>query len=654
MIALALPGARPAPDRRRQPRRAADDRGHARACTCWRRRSGRARSRRTRSSSTRTAPGGAARRPSRGAAPARRAAAARPGRSCRRRSLAPVLRAAAPVRAPGEPRRRARAACCRSAPPGARDSGDAAGDRPRAPDPRPLHPGRGLPGGDRRAADRRARRSASTSSTSAYSAFPWLVLAVLVVSYLLLLRAFRSVVLPVKAVVMNLLSVSATYGVLVLVFEHGWGTRARPAGLAADRRLDPDLPVRDAVRALDGLRGVPALAHARGVGAGATTTSAASPTGSSTPGRIITAAAVIMIAAFAGFVAGSFVGLQEFGLGLSAAILARRDGRARDARPRDDEAARALELVPARARAPRAAAAAPRGFGLTCVSESAKPPSSTVIAHGRPRRWEGSAHEAMDGRRRRDGGGRDLDRARGPGGRSADAAGADAADGRRPARPLDVEGAPQFGWMPGSARGDDVQTRLPDRGQRRRRPPGVGQRQGRLRPTQSYVALRRPGAGRRRELHVDRPHLGPRRPGLAVRARPASFDTGLTDSSWSGAQWIRRVTTGNDSTDDYTLARKQFSVGAQSGHAGPRVRLGAWASTSCTSTGRTSYRGDSFDYPGEGQYTAVDITQRRHRRAAARARRPLPLLDLHLPGPRERPGVEHDAVRRLGAPARRT
>jgi len=38
-------------------------------------------------------------------------------------------------------------------------------------------------------------------------------------------------------------------------------------------------------------------------------------------GRIITAAAIIMIAAFAGFIAGSFVGLQQFGLGLTAAIL---------------------------------------------------------------------------------------------------------------------------------------------------------------------------------------------------------------------------------------------------------------------------------------------------------------------------------------------
>ena len=55
----------------------------------------------------------------------------------------------------------------------------------------------------------------------AYGAFPWLILAVLVLSYLLLLRAFRSIILPAKAVVMNLLSVAATYGVLVLVFQHG-------------------------------------------------------------------------------------------------------------------------------------------------------------------------------------------------------------------------------------------------------------------------------------------------------------------------------------------------------------------------------------------------------------------------------------------------
>ena len=70
----------------------------------------------------------------------------------------------------------------------------------------------------------------------AYGAFPWLVLAVLVITYLVLLRAFRSVVLPLKAVLMNLLSVSAAYGVLVLVFQHGAGRALGFASLAADRR----------------------------------------------------------------------------------------------------------------------------------------------------------------------------------------------------------------------------------------------------------------------------------------------------------------------------------------------------------------------------------------------------------------------------------
>lgn len=48
----------------------------------------------------------------------------------------------------------------------------------------------------------------------AYGAFPWLVLAVLAITYLVLLRAFRSVVLPLKAVLLNLLSVSAAIDVV--------------------------------------------------------------------------------------------------------------------------------------------------------------------------------------------------------------------------------------------------------------------------------------------------------------------------------------------------------------------------------------------------------------------------------------------------------
>jgi putative drug exporter of the RND superfamily len=154
----------------------------------------------------------------------------------------------------------------------------------------------------------------------AYGAFPWLVLAVLVISYLILLRAFRSVVLPAKAVVMNLLSVGATYGVLVLAFEHGWGSGA---GLGRSPQIEAWIPI-FLFALLFGLSmdyEVFLLSRIREEWDRRQDNDAAVAYGLEHTGRIITAAAIIMIAAFAGFVAGSFVGLQEFGLGLSAAIL---------------------------------------------------------------------------------------------------------------------------------------------------------------------------------------------------------------------------------------------------------------------------------------------------------------------------------------------
>jgi uncharacterized membrane protein YdfJ with MMPL/SSD domain len=60
----------------------------------------------------------------------------------------------------------------------------------------------------------------------AYGAFPWLVLGVLALTSLLLMRAFRSILLPLKAVILNLLSVAAAYGALVVVFRLGVGEDA--------------------------------------------------------------------------------------------------------------------------------------------------------------------------------------------------------------------------------------------------------------------------------------------------------------------------------------------------------------------------------------------------------------------------------------------
>ena len=154
----------------------------------------------------------------------------------------------------------------------------------------------------------------------AYGAFPWLVLAVLILSYLILLRAFRSVILPLKAVVMNLLSVAATYGVLVLVFQHGLH---EAIGLQGSSQIEGWIPI-FLFAMLFGLSmdyEVFLLSRMREEWDKTHDNEVAVSSGLEHTGRIITAAAIVMIAAFVGFTAGSFVGLQEFGVGLSAAIL---------------------------------------------------------------------------------------------------------------------------------------------------------------------------------------------------------------------------------------------------------------------------------------------------------------------------------------------
>jgi hypothetical protein len=66
-----------------------------------------------------------------------------------------------------------------------------------------------------------------------YGAFPWLVVGVLLLTYVLLLRAFRSVILPLKAIILNLLSIGAAYGLLVMFFK--WGGAGRSGSSASTR-----------------------------------------------------------------------------------------------------------------------------------------------------------------------------------------------------------------------------------------------------------------------------------------------------------------------------------------------------------------------------------------------------------------------------------
>jgi RND superfamily putative drug exporter len=155
---------------------------------------------------------------------------------------------------------------------------------------------------------------------SAYTYFPWLVAAVLALSYVLLLRAFRSLLLPLKAVLLNLLSVAASYGLLVVVFE--WGVGEDLVGLYRFDQVEAWIPI-FLFAVLFGLSMdyevflVSRMREAWDAGADNVTAVAH---GLERTGRIVTAAAIIMCAAFSGFVAGRIVGLQQFGLGLAVAI----------------------------------------------------------------------------------------------------------------------------------------------------------------------------------------------------------------------------------------------------------------------------------------------------------------------------------------------
>jgi uncharacterized membrane protein YdfJ with MMPL/SSD domain len=155
---------------------------------------------------------------------------------------------------------------------------------------------------------------------TAYGAFPWLVLGVLVATYFLLLRAFRSLLLPLKAIVMNLLSIGAAYGLLVIVFKWGAGS---VIGLESYDQIEFWIPI-FLFAMLFGLSmdyEVFLVSRMREEWDATHDNERAVALGLAKTGRIVTAAGLIMFAAFMGFVAGSILGLQQFGFGLAAAII---------------------------------------------------------------------------------------------------------------------------------------------------------------------------------------------------------------------------------------------------------------------------------------------------------------------------------------------
>ena len=145
--------------------------------------------------------------------------------------------------------------------------------------------------------------------------------AVLVLSFLFLMAVFRSVVLPLKAVVMNLLSVGAAYGVIVAVFQWGW--LGGVVGIGRTGPIDPWIPV-TMFTILFGLSmdyEVFLLSRIREGWLQTGDNSLAVADGLAVTGRVITAAAAIMFCVFASFVIKDPLHiLKVFGLGLAVAV----------------------------------------------------------------------------------------------------------------------------------------------------------------------------------------------------------------------------------------------------------------------------------------------------------------------------------------------
>ena len=150
---------------------------------------------------------------------------------------------------------------------------------------------------------------------------PLFIGTVLVLSFLLLMVVFRSVLVPLKAAVMNLLSIGAAYGVVVAVFQWGWGMglvgveRTGPImafipmmlfAILFGLSMDYEVFLLSRVREEYDRTGDNALAVVDGLAATA---------------RVITAAAAIMVTVFFSFVLGDDPIVKTFGLGLAVAVL---------------------------------------------------------------------------------------------------------------------------------------------------------------------------------------------------------------------------------------------------------------------------------------------------------------------------------------------
>ncbi len=154
-----------------------------------------------------------------------------------------------------------------------------------------------------------------------FASFPWIILLIPILTFLILMRAMRSVILPIKAIALDLLSIATALSALVLVFKFGFAS-----SLLGTYRLD-QIEVWVVIFLFAVLFGlsmdyevflVSRMREARDNGA---SNSQAIVEGLAHTGTVVSAAAVILVGAVSGLINGHFAGLQQLGIGLAVGIL---------------------------------------------------------------------------------------------------------------------------------------------------------------------------------------------------------------------------------------------------------------------------------------------------------------------------------------------
>jgi len=152
------------------------------------------------------------------------------------------------------------------------------------------------------------------------SKIPLFITVIVGLGFVLLLIAFRSVLVPLTAAVMNLLAAGASFGVVVAVFQWGWGSEA--LGLGRSGPVEAFLPA-IMLAILFGLSmdyQVFLVSRMHEEWVNTRDNRRAITIGQATTGRVITAAATIMICVFLAFVFGGQRVIAEFGIGLASAV----------------------------------------------------------------------------------------------------------------------------------------------------------------------------------------------------------------------------------------------------------------------------------------------------------------------------------------------